>query len=70
MKDVFGREWEMVTLKDKKWSLMSDWEKLRNCIGGLGIIIFMIFYNFDLLLKDIHLNVGRRIFVFIKSMVH
>jgi len=44
MKDVFGREWEMVTLKDKKRSLMSDWEKLRNCIGGLGIIILMIFF--------------------------
>ena len=27
-------------------------------------------YNFYLLFKDIHLNIGRRIFVFIKSMIH
>jgi len=23
---------------------MSDWEKLRDCIGGLGIIIAIIFF--------------------------
>jgi hypothetical protein len=39
MKDVFGREWEMVTLKDKKNTLiklvkklgrfMNDWKKTK-----------------------------------------
>ena len=44
MKDVFGREWEMVTLKDKKWSLMSNWEKARDCFLGIGAIIAIIFF--------------------------
>jgi hypothetical protein len=43
MKDVFGREWELVTLKDKKWSLMSNREKLRDCIIGISSIIGIIF---------------------------
>ena len=44
MKDVFGREWEMVTLKDKKWSQLSNWEKFRDCVVGLGLIIALIFF--------------------------
>ena len=44
MKDVFGREWEMVTLKDTKWIHMSDWEKLRDVVVGLGLVIGIIFF--------------------------
>ena len=44
MKDVFGREWKMVTLKDTKWNDMSNWEKFRDCFLGLGAIIAIIFF--------------------------
>jgi len=44
MKDVFGREWEMVRLPDKKWSDMSDWEKFRDMMFGLLTIIAFIFF--------------------------
>ena len=44
MKDVFGREWGMVTLKDTKWNDMSNWEKARDCFLGISAIIGIIFF--------------------------
>jgi len=44
MKDVFGREWKMVTLKDTKWIDMNNWEKARDCFLGIGAIIIIIFF--------------------------
>ena len=43
MKDVFGREWVLVRLPDKKWSDMSDWQKLRDCVLGVVLIILLIY---------------------------
>ena len=43
MKDVFGREWKMVTLKDTKWIDMNNWEKARDCFLGISAIIAIIF---------------------------
>ena len=42
MKDKFGREWNLVTLKDKKVNFNSNWKMFRDCVLGLVSIILLI----------------------------
>ena len=50
MKDVFGREWEMVTLKDKKKKNMDD---ILKFVGGIVLFTFALFYAVAVLFAPI-----------------
>ena len=42
MKDIYGREWQLITLENKKWRFMSKWKMARDCVFGLASIILLI----------------------------